>query len=109
MAFSAAGNTGSLSKTQFDSLCGSIASNMDAVMNQVQALQTFFAANADANFTAASGGPGPTGYTSGDIAILKSAFSDLDQLRTIYQGSATLGSVKDFRAFIKQIWGTGVH
>lgn len=44
------------------------------------------------------------GYTLAEANLIKSAFSDLDQLRTIYEGSANLASVKDFRAFAKQLY-----
>ena len=102
MAFAGAGGIATLGKPQFDSLVNSIIQNLDGALAQVQQVQAFLAAHPDADFTAGTG-PGPTGYASGDIATLKSAFSDLDQLRTIYQGSATLGTAKDFRAFAKLI------
>jgi hypothetical protein len=48
--------------------------------------------------------PGTT-MDSGSAAIIGSALTDLDQLRTIYEGTATLGSVKDFRTFLDDLWG----
>lgn len=48
------------------------------------------------------------GYTNGEANLLKSVFADLDQLRTLYVGAATLGSVKDFRTFARQIIGFGL-
>jgi hypothetical protein len=41
------------------------------------------------------------------VNTLKSAMSDLDQLRTIFVGSATLGVAKDFRTFAKRLCGLG--
>jgi hypothetical protein len=38
---------------------------------------------------------------------LKSAFADLTQLGTIWTGSAALPAAKDFRAFVRLLWGVG--
>lgn len=109
MAFANAGGTGTLTKASLDAQMMNIFTGLDGLMNQIQAMEAFFTQNADANFTAAAGGPGPTGYIEADVTTFKSALSDLDQLRQIYQGLATLGTAKDFRTFPKQLWGTGVH
>lgn len=108
MAFVNAGGMPGLGKGQFDSLMNSVITSLDGVLLQVQEVQAFLAAHPDADFTAGAGGPGPTGYAAGDVANFKSAFSDLDQLRTIYQGGANLLVAKDFRAFSKLLI-TGVH
>jgi hypothetical protein len=108
MAFVNAGGMPSLTKGQFDNQMNGIIQALDGAFNQVQQLEAFLAAHPDADFTAAAGGPGPTGYAAGDVTNFKSAFSDLDQLRTIYQGSANLGTAKDFRTFAKLI-ATLVH
>lgn len=101
MAFLNAGGMPGLGKGQFDQLMNSVITQLDGVMLQIQEIEVFLAAHPDADFTAAAGGPGPTGYASGDVTNFKSAFSDLDQLRTIYQGSANLSVAKDFRTFAK--------
>lgn len=101
MAFLNAGGMPGLGKGQFDSLMNAVITQLDGVMLQIQEIEVFLAAHPDADFTAAAGGPGPTGYASGDVTNFKSAFSDLDQLRTIYQGSANLSVAKDFRTFAK--------
>ena len=108
MAFVNAGGIASLSKAGFDSLMNGVIENIDGSLLQAQAIQAFLLANPDANFTAAAGGPGPTGYAAGDVSTFKSAFSDMDQLRQIYQGLATLGTAKDFRSFTKLI-ATLIH
>jgi len=107
MAFVNAGGIAQLSKAQFDSLMNGCIQNLDGALLQAQAIQAFFTAHPDADFTTTSGA-GPINYASGDVTNMKSAFSDLDQLRTIYQGSATLGTAKDFRTFAKLI-ATLVH
>jgi hypothetical protein len=109
MAFAGAGTTNTLTKATFDNVMGNIINALDGAFSQVQEIQTFFAAHPDADFTAAAGGPGPTGYAAGDVTTMKSAYTDLDQLRTIYQGTANLVVAKDFRTFAKLISGTLVH
>lgn len=47
------------------------------------------------------------GYTPGEVAQLKSAFADADELATIFEGIANLSVAKDFRAFLKLVWGFG--
>lgn len=106
--FTNAGGFATLTKPQFDALMNQVIQQIDQVMGQVQAIEAIFAAHPDADFTAANTNPGPTGYAQADVTTMKSAFSDLDQLRTIYQGLATLGSTKDFRAFAKLV-STLVH
>jgi hypothetical protein len=48
-------------------------------------------------------------YTAPEVARLRSAISDLDQLRTIFQSGATLPTAKDFRVFAKQLLKTGLY
>lgn len=48
------------------------------------------------------------GYTEGEVAILKSAYTDLADLALAYQGqaSAHLAGTYDYRTFAKQLTGT---
>ena len=85
-------------KPDIDVQAGSIALRLRDVMRDIASLQTYFAATPDADLIA-------LGYTSGEVAIVKSASSDMNQLRTIYEGAATLGSAKDFRTFAKLLIG----
>jgi len=47
------------------------------------------------------------GFTAEEVTTLKSAFSDLAQLGTIWSGQAALADPKDFRTFVRQLWGVG--
>ena len=47
------------------------------------------------------------GFVQADVDTLRSAVSDLEQLRTIYDGAATLAVAKDFRTFTKQVYAFG--
>lgn len=113
MAFVNAGGIPALGKGQFDSLMNGVIQNLDGAFAQIQAIQVFLAAHPDADFTAAAGGPGPTGYASGDVTNFKSAFSELDELRKIYTGAGNQHTLRgdasyDYRTFAKLI-ATLVH
>lgn len=47
------------------------------------------------------------GYTEGEVAILKSAFTDLANLAATYRGEREQVGQSDFRAFAKQLMGFG--
>lgn len=49
------------------------------------------------------------GFTSGEVAILKSSFTDLDKVRQVFEGSATQASAYDARTFAKQLLGCGLY
>lgn len=45
------------------------------------------------------------GYSAGEVATLRSAVADMDELRRVYEGLATVAVAKDFRAFAKLLTG----
>lgn len=45
------------------------------------------------------------GYTSAEVAILRTLATDLAQLNNIYTGAATLATAKDFRTSLRPVWG----
>lgn len=50
------------------------------------------------------------GYTSGEAAVLKSAFGDLAELASVFNnGTPTHTEAHDFRAFARQLIGTGLY
>lgn len=79
---------------------GNICLEIERVMDQTQHFKAFLDATSDAVLTAS-----PYNFAQTDVNNLRSAFSDLDQLRTIYQGAATLATAKDFRTFAKLLRG----
>jgi len=104
MAFPSAGGFASYTKPQLDSYLNGLAAQWNGAMVGLNAMRNFLTAHPDADFTAVSSNPGPTGYTAGDITIVKSAFlTDAGAAYDIYAGAATLGTARDFRAFLKQL------
>lgn len=48
------------------------------------------------------------GYTSNEVAVLKTAITDLEQLLVkIGYGEEGLAAPKDFTVFLRQLWGVG--
>lgn len=87
-------------KLDIDAKTGSIAVRLRDVFQEIQYTQAWLSSQADADLTA-------LGYTSAEVATLKSAMADLDQLRTIFIGNASLATAKDFRTFAKRLCGLG--
>jgi hypothetical protein len=63
-------------------------------------MQMYLVATANADLEA-------LGYTPNEVAVLKTAYIDLEFLGQIWVGSATLPAPKDFRTFVRQLWGVG--
>lgn len=83
---------------------GQLAKRLDAVLDDIQKNKAWLDTITDGVLLAA-----PFNASQGDLDILRSAQSDLDQLRVIYQGGATLGVAKDFRTFTKLTFAGGSH
>jgi hypothetical protein len=49
------------------------------------------------------------GYDLADANNVKSALADAGQLIDIFRGAASLSVAKDFRPFIKRLWGLGAN
>jgi hypothetical protein len=89
-----------ITKSEIDTRSGDTARAFQRAFEDVATLQTFLAETPDADLIA-------LGYTSQEVATLKSAYADLTQLGTIWTGSAALAAPKDFRAFVRLLWGVG--
>lgn len=90
-----------LDRNQINSSAVAIAKDLDRVFLRIAEMKIFLDGYPDGNLIA------DLGYVQGDINILKSAITDADALRLVYQGTNPQVSVKDFRLFLKQIWGLG--
>jgi hypothetical protein len=89
-----------VSKLELDSRSGEIARTFQRAFDDVLVLKGFLDATPDADLVA-------LGYTSDEVAVLKTAWADLTQLANIWAGTANLAQAKDFRTFVRRIWGVG--
>lgn len=90
-----------VTKAALDQAMGEIAQNVNIAMENVRQMQEWLGQQVDADLEA------NYGYSAADVANMKSAFADLDQLRRIYEGGQALPAAKDFRSFAKLLWGLG--
>lgn len=88
-------------KTQIDGTSGNLVRDFENALIPLTRFASWLDATPDASLTA-------LGYTSGEVAILKSAYADFEQLIAIYQGTQNLLLAKDFRTFGHQLWGAGL-
>ena len=87
-------------KSEVDSRAGDIARAFQRTFGDVVTMQNYLTATTEADLVA-------LGYTSGEVATLKTAFADLTQLAKIWTGSEALPDPKDFRVFVSRLWGVG--
>lgn len=88
-------------RADWDQRAGSIALDLRTLWDRELAFKTALDATTDNDLKTV----GPNPYVQGEVDILRSAFGDLDQLRTIWNGSANLLVAKDFRTFAKLLTG----
>jgi hypothetical protein len=90
-----------IDKASLDNTAGSTARSLFAAFANVQRIKAFLDATPDVTLQAQ-----PYGYTAGEIAILKSSYTDLNNLAVIFNGSASgLSLPRDHRTFAAQIIG----
>lgn len=80
---------------------GALMGQLDSTFLRIQQYKTFLDTITDANLTSLYGIP------QADINIMRSSLTDVEQLRTIYQGTANLSVAKDFRTFAQQTYAFG--
>lgn len=82
-------------KQDLDTWAGAITRDLEQALGQrVVEMQAYLTATPDQNLE-------DMGYSSEDVAILKSAFGQLSLLNSIYTGAADLPVPQDFRTFAK--------
>jgi hypothetical protein len=82
---------------------GQIYLNLRGAFQDVQNFQAMLTTLADADLQAAD--QNGKAFTASEVSNLKSAYTDLDKLRGIFQGTQTQGSTYDFRTFAKLLGG----
>jgi len=80
---------------------GGLCQQVDSTFLRIQQFKAFLDTIPDATLISAYG------FVQGDIDVLRSSLVDLEQLRTIYQGTANLSVAKDFRTFAKNTYAFG--
>jgi len=95
-----AGFNATLNKAGIDQTTGRVAQALNLAFRDVLSTKAFLDVQIDSQLVA-------LGYDAGDVAVLRSAYGDLDQLRRIFEGAEALGAAKDFRTFAQRLWGTG--
>jgi hypothetical protein len=89
-----------VTKGEIDARAGDISRAFQQGFENVGTLQSYLVQTQEADLVA-------LGYTNQEVAILKSAFADLTQLAKIWAGTEALAAPKDFRTFVRQLWGVG--
>jgi hypothetical protein len=89
-----------VTKQEVDTRSGDTARLFQRAFEDAATMQLFLVGTADEELVA-------LGYTPEEVAVLKSAYADLEFLGRIWTGLAFQSSPKDFRAFVRQLWGVG--
>jgi predicted DNA-binding protein (UPF0278 family) len=89
-----------VTKEEIDSRAGDIARSFQRAFDDVAVLKGFLDATPDADLIA-------LGYEPEEVAVLKSGWNTLAELGTIWIGAAPLPTAKDFRVFVRPLWGVG--
>lgn len=89
-----------VAKSDVDTTAGSIARDLNVVCARIVNFKMWLDAQLDSDLTA-------LGYTTADVANLRSAYVDAKQLADLYAGAAVVATAKDFRTFLKRLFGLG--
>lgn len=82
---------------------GSLYIQLRDTLNAIKNFQSMLTATLDADLTS----PDQNGktFTAAEVTNLKSAYTDLDKLRQIFEGTQTQATTYDFRTFAKLLAG----
>lgn len=89
-----------VTKTEVDQRSGDTARAFQRVFEDAATMQLYLEGTPDSDLVA-------LGYTASEVTVLKSAFNDLALLGRIWTGQENLATAKDFRTFLRQLWGVG--
>lgn len=92
-----------VTKQEIDSRSGDIARAFQRLAGDTATLKGYLDATPEATLV-------ELGYSSNDVAVLKTAITDLEQLVVkIGYGTQALPTAKDFTVFLRQLWGVGAY
>jgi len=89
-----------VTQSEINTRAGDIARAFQANFEDVATMQGYLEATPNSDLEA-------LGFTADDVASLKTAFADLAQLGRIWSGLEALAAPKDFRTFVRRLWGVG--
>lgn len=89
-----------VTKQELDQRAGDLARTFQRAFTDVATLKGYLDASPDTDLET-------LGYSPAEVATLKTSVTDLGQLATIWVGAAALPAAKDFRTFVRQLWGVG--
>lgn len=89
-----------ITKNQVDQAISAIGNDMHMVMIRSVEFKYWLDGIPDPDLTT-------MGYSAGDIANLRTAVADIKQISDIFNGLANLAVTKDFRTFLRRVWGFG--
>lgn len=90
-----------VSKGEIDSRMGDLARTFQKLFRDEVIMKSYFDSTPDVDLQA-------LGFTGGEVATLKSAIADLEELRTISLGGP-LAAPHDFTQFLRLLWGLGAQ
>ena len=89
-----------ITKSEINTHVGNLARSFQKNFKDVVTMQQYLADTLDVDLV-------ELGYTQPEVAVLKAAFADLEQLGRIWIGTAALAAPKDFRQWVKKLAGIG--
>lgn len=93
----------SVTKSDIDNAAASVSQSMFAATRSITQLKAYLDTQTDAALVT-------LGYTSGEVAVLRSAMNDLVDLAGVFNGSATAKTLPyDYRTFAKQLIGVRLY
>lgn len=87
-----------ITKATADLRMGSVVVTLRETFEDIQTLKGWLDGKSDSELTS-------MGWTAGEVATMKSAFTDLDDLRRVAYAQATQGAVRNFFAFAQNLTG----
>lgn len=89
-------------KSEIDTRMGDLARSQQKVFKDLTVLKGYLDATADADLVA-------LGYTTEEVAVLKSAAADLTEFSQVFVGNVAVSPAKDFSQFVRLLWGIGAQ
>jgi hypothetical protein len=89
-----------VTKPELDQRAGALAQTFQKAFEDVVTLHGYLSAAVNADLLA-------MGFTDAEVATLKTAIADLAHLGRLWVGAEALPEAKDFRTFVRRLWGIG--